>query len=145
MTNDITSNQDCRPLRAEDFRLHALDLESDLRAQAGRRLTRVGPLAGDKHWILLDQNLVEPVSELVASVRELQQLAQINDPSDDAALANRLLRHMGLWDHVKPVGLWGNARFMCKFLVAYARIYMVSCVHIGRYKHYHKNELLPSR
>jgi hypothetical protein len=129
----ITYNNDNRPLRAEDFRLDAIALEPDLRALAREPLPGGQP-ADHKHWTLTDPNFMGPMRDLVASVRELQQLAQINDPSDDVALANRLLQHMGLWDHVKPVGQWGNARFMCKFLVAYARIYMVSCVHIGRRK-----------
>jgi hypothetical protein len=33
---------------------------------------------------------------------------------------------MKLFDLPKPAGQWGNARFMAKFLVGYARLYFVT-------------------
>lgn len=113
--------------RTTDFRLHALDLNPGLLTQAdGDRLADIlafHQAQADSHWLLRNPVYHVMMGDLVQTVREIQRLGSMEDVRTDAVLAADLLKGMGLWDQAQPRGQWGNARFMAKFIVAYARLY----------------------
>jgi len=114
--------------RTTDFRLHALDLNPGLLTQAnGDRLAEIlafHQAQADSHWLLRNPAYHDIMGDLVQTVREIQRLGSMEDVRTDAMLAADLLKGMGLWDHPQPHGQWGSARFMAKFIVAYARLYL---------------------
>lgn len=113
--------------RPSDFRLHALDLNPGLLTQAnGDRLADIVAFHQaqvDSHSLLRNPVYHGMMGELVQTVREIQRLGSMEDVRTDAVLAADLLKGMGRWDQAQPRGQWGNARFMAKFIVAYARLY----------------------
>jgi len=114
--------------RPSDFRLHALDLNPGLLTQAnGDRLADIlafHQAQADSHWLLRNPAYHGIMGDLVQTVREIQRLGSMEDVRTNAVLAADLLKGMGLWDQPQPQGQWGNARFMAKFIVAYARLYL---------------------
>ena len=133
---DTAMNFQPHALCAADFRLHALDINPDLRGSIqqstiatpapGKCCDEVEPQSGSDltHWILIDAHYRGILGDLAASVRAVQRLANFDDTRSDPELFADLLTIMGLWDCPKPLGQWGNARFMTKFLVAFSRLYL---------------------
>lgn len=144
-TTPLTAGTGQRP---SDFRLHALDLNPGLLTQAnGDRLADIlafHQAQADSHWLLRNPAYHDIMGDLVQTVREIQRLVSMEDVRSDAMLAADLLKGMGIWDHPQPQGQWGNARFMAKFLVAYARQYLHAKAYEGSQirqlrKHVHAN------
>ena len=121
--------------RASDFRMHTLDLNPDLiEASDAELLTQVlteQHAKAQAHWLAHDEDYSMLMADLVKSVRRVQLTNHQTDIRSDAILFADLLKEMKVFDLPKPAGQWGNARFMAKFLVGYARLRFVTAAHEG--------------
>ena len=120
-------------LRASDFRLHAIDLEPGLVSLPENFTTEVPAvrIAATDHWLFNSEDYRGVMSDLVQTVRELNRLSNSGDIRSDTEIGADLIEGMGLWEHPEPHGPWGNARFMTKFLLAYAKTYLHAKAHQG--------------
>lgn len=120
-------------MRASEFRMHAIDLDPGLVSRPENLPTEV-PVAqveATDHWLLNSGDYRGVMRDLVQTVRELHRIGNSVDVRTDAEIGADLIEGMGLWDHPEPHGPWGNARFMTKFLLAYAKTYLHAKAHQG--------------